>query len=700
MTKPLDERQLIDEIKRLHEADRHQAIIDLVEAQRSAPYTREITGLLARAYNNLEYGSEQIAYDLLMSLEAQSEDDSTWHFRVAYSLFYMDKYDQSLSYFERCKALNPTEENVDYFIDECHKMISLPVQITPFRERVDDFWQEFSDNRAALYELASPEPIRLVEALDKIIKKYFDFIDFEIGVHDAEIELVLSPNGMLDALIAINYLVEKAPQFDDWRLTIGRSAMEMGMKMFDVDLAPEQTYCRIEKGDNKMFTLHLYHDGLSQLHRAEPNKALQMAYIYSDTYFGELFMMQHCDGVEIDDVKGADHQPLAAVFKQIKAEYQSAENYPFESFMAYQMQFESFDALREDVVIGNALNGALINQYYNEDNDIVSKNLGNGIVYFFLYYDNRDIDRREVVNFRGQIEDCIAKHYGSDVVLCGGATGSHFSYIDLISYDFRKFMMEISDLLADFKIKDLAFSVYRKGAVLYSLSEDEKQSDEGVAPILYRENDLAAVEAHIEKYFGKVENVFHEIVSPDIHVDIHIIEPSEQRNYYTLVTTGMGAFLMNIPEEYRHMNIARAEVMINLPANWDIHSDAEVDYWPLRWLKVMARLPIEQNTWLGYGHSIPNSGSFAEMDRFAGLMLMSTNLFADGSEVCQLENGEEVNFYTLIPLYQEELDFKIKRGSDELIGMFEKRKIGLEQVFVVNINRPSAIGSDHLKPLN
>ena len=31
---------------------------------------------------------------------------------------------------------------------------------------------------------------------------------------------------------------------------------------------------------------------------------------------------------------------------------------------------------------------------------------------------------------------------------------------------------------------------------------------------------MEAVEGHIEEYFGEFENVFHEIVSPDIHVDI------------------------------------------------------------------------------------------------------------------------------------------------------------------------------------
>ena len=52
---------------------------------------------------------------------------------------------------------------------------------------------------------------------------------------------------------------------------------------------------------------------------------------------------------------------------------------------------------------------------------------------------------------------------------------------------------------------------------------------------------MEAVEGHIQQYFGKFENVFHELVSPDIHVDICVVPPSEERDYYTLVTMGMGA---------------------------------------------------------------------------------------------------------------------------------------------------------------
>ncbi len=698
MAKRLTEAQLIEKINLLHKEDQHQAIIELIENECGDDRPVAVTSLLARAYNNLEYGSEYIAHALLMSIEEQCKDQSLWHFRVGYSLFYMDKYDQALAAFEHCKKLNKDEENVDYFIEQCQKMIGMPLQITPFQERVKSFWQDFSEQQAELFELGKIDTAQLMNALSELFWPYFDFIDFEVGVHDDRAHLVLSPNGMLDALIAIKYLVKKAPQFDKWYFTIGRSAMPMGIEMFGVNLSPEDTYCRIEKEQNDSFRLFLYNDALAELHQQDQNKALHMAYIYTDTFFGELFMMQHCNGVDIETIKSDLAEPLEVAFEQLNNDYKTSPNYPEENYMAYQMQFEAFNALREDVVIGNAINGSLINQYYQAEDDIVSKNLGNGIVYFFLYYDNRKIDKKEIVNFRAEIEDRIAAHYGEDVVLIGGATGNHYSYIDLISYDFRSFMRQIEKLLEDFEIKDLSVSVFRKNATAYAITTSEK-NNEDFAPIVYEEKQLNAVEAHIEKYFGKIESVFHELVSPDIHVDIHVIEPSEERNYYTLVTTGMGAFLMNVPQHYSHLNISRAEVMIHLPANWDIKDDAEVNYWPLRWLKIMARLPIEQNTWLGYGHSVPNGGSFSEMDRFTALMLLTPALAEGGADVCKLDNGEEVNFYNLIPLYEEEINYKLEHGSEALIEMFKKKGIGPYEVFVVNINRASAVATEQ-KPLN
>ena len=78
---------------------------------------------------------------------------------------------------------------------------------------------------------------------------------------------------------------------------------------------------------------------------------------------------------------------------------------------------------------------------------------------------------------------------------------------------------------------------------------------------------MEAVEQHIKRYFGEFGSVFHELVSPDIHVDICVVPPSEERDYYTLVTMGMGAHRMNVPEELAEYKLERAELAIALPSD-------------------------------------------------------------------------------------------------------------------------------------
>lgn len=48
---------------------------------------------------------------------------------------------------------------------------------------------------------------------------------------------------------------------------------------------------------------------------------------------------------------------------------------------------------------------------------------------------------------------------------------------------------------------------------------------------VYTQEEMSAVEQHIKKAFGEFENIFHELASPDIHVDICVIPPSEKRDY-------------------------------------------------------------------------------------------------------------------------------------------------------------------------
>ena len=207
-------------------------------------------------------------------------------------------------------------------------------------------------------------------------------------------------------------------------------------------------------------------------------------------------------------------------------------------------------------------------------------------------------------------------------------------------------------------------------------------------PEVYSEDEMSAIEQHIKNTFGEFENVFHELVSPDIHVDICVVPPSDERDYYTLVTMGMGAHRMNVPEELAEYKLERAELAIALPPDWKLDEESLKDerwYWPIGLLKVLARLPISSDTWLGFGHTMDNKENFAENTKLCAAILTGPQSTEEGGEVCTLPGGEEVNFYQVIPLYEDELDYKLEHDVDALLNKMR----GIS--FVVNPTRQNAI---------
>ena len=209
-------------------------------------------------------------------------------------------------------------------------------------------------------------------------------------------------------------------------------------------------------------------------------------------------------------------------------------------------------------------------------------------------------------------------------------------------------------------------------------------------PEVYSEDEMSAIEQHIKNTFGEFENVFHELVSPDIHVDICVVPPSDERNYYTLVTMGMGAHRMNVPKELAEYKLERAELAIALPPDWKLDKDSMQEqrwYWPVGLLKVLARLPISNDTWLGFGHTMEKQSPFAEDTELCAAILtgpQDMDLDTCG-EVCNLPGGEEVNFYQVLPLYREEMEYKLEHDADALLERLEAVS------FVVCPDRPSCL---------
>ena len=193
------------------------------------------------------------------------------------------------------------------------------------------------------------------------------------------------------------------------------------------------------------------------------------------------------------------------------------------------------------------------------------------------------------------------------------------------------------------------------------------------APEMYDEGQWDAVEEHIAAHFGDFPNVYHELVSPDIHVDICLIPPRRDHDYFTLVTMGMGAHEMDIPEEAEDTR-RRAEVMINLPRDWKLDEESLQDsrwYWPIRMLKDVARLPVSTGCWLGWGHTVgmDEGERYDESTDLCGCIMLNPGVFGEDSYVCDLPDGDCVEFFQVVPLYAEEIQYKIGNGAEALLDI-------------------------------
>ena len=158
-------------------------------------------------------------------------------------------------------------------------------------------------------------------------------------------------------------------------------------------------------------------------------------------------------------------------------------------------------------------------------------------------------------------------------------------------------------LILSFTFIMITLASYAQTSNYQKNNEDMTENKEKIPLYDYTEKEWNKVSAYIEQQYGKYDNVLHELVSPDIHCDIVLVEPTEDQPYYKLITMGAGAYQMNVPKSLKGEVYDRAEYVIFLPKDWDLESDDEEFYWPIGMLKTIARLPIYLENWLGPGHT-------------------------------------------------------------------------------------------------
>ncbi|MEQ8820401.1 MAG: suppressor of fused domain protein [Sumerlaeia bacterium] len=177
-------------------------------------------------------------------------------------------------------------------------------------------------------------------------------------------------------------------------------------------------------------------------------------------------------------------------------------------------------------------------------------------------------------------------------------------------------------------------------------------------------------EAVYAELFGEDFNVNHELIPMVPHLDVYIFEPTEQRPFYTLITGGMSDVPMTIPDELDEPGeLRRSELLLYANEN-------KPEYAQL--LRFLARMPHEFQTWLGPGHTVPNGDPpkpFFEKSKLTTALLLPPIVEEDqGLRERLTIKGDPVNPYWVTFLTDRETNLKLRRGTEAILNLFERRR--------------------------
>ncbi|MFU1992785.1 hypothetical protein CN918_03905 [Priestia megaterium] len=190
---------------------------------------------------------------------------------------------------------------------------------------------------------------------------------------------------------------------------------------------------------------------------------------------------------------------------------------------------------------------------------------------------------------------------------------------------------------------------------------------------------------HITKQFGPIEDTISETVPGSrVSVTIHIIPPSVNKDFVTLVTTGMSDEPMDYSDEERTFKYA--ELLLKLPSSWVVEKDNMKDpnhYWPFGWLRNVAHIPHLYDGWLEEGVILPNGEPpqpFASNTKLSCVMICRPQ---ESGLANVHTRDKDINMYTLVPIYEEERKLALEKGYEYLLERMNEKGI----TDVLDINR-------------
>lgn len=198
----------------------------------------------------------------------------------------------------------------------------------------------------------------------------------------------------------------------------------------------------------------------------------------------------------------------------------------------------------------------------------------------------------------------------------------------------------------------------------------------------YTEYEHDMVLDYITKKFGRISMMLPDPERTRINTEIAVIDPTKTLPWKLLVTVGMGANRMKIPEIAASYSSNRIELVMYLDPQSSSNSVAEA----CLLLREISKMPSESGEPILHGQLYSYDKPIFEGMPYKACMIVDPLVSCRGSfENMSLDedNEDDVYFLVVIPLHEDEADYRRDDGPDELI----KRLHGSD--WVLKPNRPN-----------
>ena len=188
--------------------------------------------------------------------------------------------------------------------------------------------------------------------------------------------------------------------------------------------------------------------------------------------------------------------------------------------------------------------------------------------------------------------------------------------------------------------------------------------------------ELQTVEDHIIEHFGSISRTIPVKESENLNLRIYVIEPTKEKDFYTIVTCGMGVYKMELPDDFKDTDLDRIELLMYLSPAWNMDLalskptglitggtvtpifGSMYDEWnyPVKILKNLAQAPVNNDSYFVMGNIMDDEEPLSPSTNDTGGILISPAYISEEGCVCTLPDGEKVRFLQVMPIQTYEID--------------------------------------------